>query len=61
MWTQRELNTWHSDHLKQWYTELDETYNELTPKGKWEAAAMMTYVREIVYEREGKERICLDK
>lgn len=54
MWTMQEMKTWNSDILKQWYTELDDSYPQLTPQGKWEAGAMMTFVREIIYSREDR-------
>jgi len=57
MWTLDEMGRWDSDVLKRWYSELDESYTQLSTQGKWEASAMMTFVREIIYLREKKEKV----
>ena len=52
MWSKKDLNTWTTEHLKQWWQDLDDNYNSLTRQGQFEADTMMMWIYEIVKRRE---------
>jgi len=48
MWTKEDMKKWETDHIKEWLQELDDTYFELTSRGKKDADDMFQWGLDIL-------------
>jgi len=51
MWVKKDMETWDTNTIKRWLSELDDTYFELNSSGKSEADDMFQWGIQILKER----------